>query len=83
MNIQRYPKWPKFGQDELEVVNNLNNQGIPVNVTCCFTEAQLELSKLGSKYHQNFDYLYLRSKVFYLNKNIYSAKSNNYKYINN
>ena len=36
-------------------------------------QAQLELSKLGSKYHQNFDYLYLRSKVFYLNKLYYLA----------
>ena len=36
-------------------------------------EAQLELSKLGSGYHSHPDYLYLRSKVFYLNKLYYLA----------
>ena len=30
-------------------------------------EAQLELSKLGSEFYKNSEYLYLRSKVFYLN----------------
>ena len=35
--------------------------------------AQLELSKLGSEFHKNPDYLYLRSKVFYLNKLYYIA----------
>ena len=36
-------------------------------------EAQLELSRLGSEFHKNPEYLYLRSKVFYLNKLYYVA----------
>ena len=36
-------------------------------------EAQFELSKLGSKFHKNSDYLYLRSKIFYINKLYYIA----------
>ena len=36
-------------------------------------EAQLELSKLGNKFDKNPEYLYLRSKVFYLNKLYYLA----------
>ena len=36
-------------------------------------EAQFELSKLGSEFHKNSDYLYLRSKIFYLNKLYYIA----------
>ena len=36
-------------------------------------EAQLELSKLGSEFHKNSDYLYLRSKIFYINKLYYLA----------
>ena len=36
-------------------------------------EAQHELSKLGSEFHQNPEYLYLRSKIFYLNKLYYIA----------
>ena len=36
-------------------------------------EAQHELSKLGSEFHQNTEYLYLRSKIFYLNKLYYIA----------
>jgi len=36
-------------------------------------EAQFELSKLGSKFHKNPEYLYLRSKIFYLNKLYYLA----------
>ena len=31
-------------------------------------EAQFELSKLGAEYNKNASYLYLRAKVFYLNK---------------
>jgi len=40
------------GYEELEVVNKLSsNYNIDVNVTCCFTEAQLQLSALaGAKY---------------------------------
>ena len=36
-------------------------------------EAQLELSKLGSEFYKNPDYLYLRGKIFYLNKLYYLA----------
>ena len=36
-------------------------------------EAQFELSKLGSEFHNNPEYLYLRSKVFYINKLYYVA----------
>ena len=36
-------------------------------------EAQLELSKLGSEFYKNPEYLYLRSKIFYLNKLYYVA----------
>ena len=31
-------------------------------------EAQHELSKLGPEFYKNPKYLYLRSKIFYLNK---------------
>jgi len=36
-------------------------------------EAQLELSKLGSKFYKNPEYLYLRGKIFYLKKLYYIA----------
>ena len=36
-------------------------------------EAQFELSKLGPEFHKNSDYLYLRSKIFYINKLYYLA----------
>ena len=36
-------------------------------------EAQFELSKLGPEFHKNSDYLYLRSKIFYINKLYYIA----------
>tara|TARA_B110000438_G_scaffold280667_1_gene306138 strand:+ start:659 stop:1012 length:354 start_codon:yes stop_codon:yes gene_type:complete len=36
-------------------------------------KAQFELSKLGSKFNKNPEYLYLRSRVFYLNKLYYIA----------
>ena len=36
-------------------------------------KAQLELSKLGPKFYKNPEYLYLRSKIFYLNKLYYVA----------
>ena len=34
-------------------------------------EAQFELSKLGSKFYKDPEYLYLRAKIFYLNKLYY------------
>ena len=36
-------------------------------------EAQSELSKLGPEFHKNTEYLYLRSKIFYINKLYYQA----------
>ena len=36
-------------------------------------EAQIELSKLGPEFHKNIEYLYLRSKIFYINKLYYQA----------
>ena len=36
-------------------------------------EAQIQLSKLGPEFYKNPDYLYLRSKIFYLNKLYYVA----------
>ena len=36
-------------------------------------EAQLELSRLGSEFYKNPEYLYLRGKIFYLNKLYYIA----------
>ena len=36
-------------------------------------EAEFELSKLGSEFFKNTEYLYLRSKIFYLNKLYYVA----------
>ena len=36
-------------------------------------EAQIQLSKLGPNFHKNADYLYLRAKIFYLNKLYYVA----------
>ena len=36
-------------------------------------EAQFELSKLGSEFYKNSEYLYLRGKVFFLKKLYYIA----------
>ena len=36
-------------------------------------EAQQELSKLGPEFLENSEYLYLRSKIFYINKLYYIA----------
>ena len=36
-------------------------------------EAQFELSKLGSLFNEDPEYLYLRSKIFYINKLYYIA----------
>ena len=36
-------------------------------------EAQLELSKLGKEFNKNYDYLYLRGKIFYIHKLYYIA----------
>jgi len=36
-------------------------------------QAQIELSKLGPEFLRNSEYLYLRSKIFYINKLYYIA----------
>ena len=36
-------------------------------------EAQRELSKLGAEYHKNAEYLFLRSKIFFLSGLYYLA----------
>ena len=36
-------------------------------------EAQLELSKIGEEFNKSSEYLYLRSKIFYINKLYYIA----------
>jgi hypothetical protein len=36
-------------------------------------QAQSEISKLGPEFHKNVEYLYLRSKIFYINKLYYQA----------
>ena len=36
-------------------------------------EAQLKLTKLGPEFYKNPEYLYLRGKIFYLNKLYYVA----------
>jgi len=36
-------------------------------------QAQIELSKLGPEFYKNTEYLYLRSKIFYINKLYYLA----------
>ena len=36
-------------------------------------QAQIELSKLGQEFLKNSEYLYLRSKIFYINKLYYIA----------
>ena len=36
-------------------------------------EAEIEISRLGAAFHKNIEYLYLRSKIFYINKLYYIA----------
>ena len=36
-------------------------------------QAQMELSKLGEEFFKNSEYLYLRSKIFFINKLYYMA----------
>ena len=36
-------------------------------------QAQLEISKFGPEFHKNINYLFLRSKIFYMNKLYYQA----------
>ena len=36
-------------------------------------EAQLEISKLGPEFYKNINYIFLRGKIFYINKLYYQA----------
>ena len=36
-------------------------------------QAQLEISKLGSEFYKDINYLFLRSKIFHMNKLYYQA----------
>ena len=36
-------------------------------------QAQIEISKLGPEFYKNINYLFLRSKIFYMNKLYYQA----------
>ena len=53
-------------EDKLEKIDHLIK-------TKKIDEAQLELSKLGPEFHKNVDYLYLRSKIFFINNLYYMA----------
>ena len=52
--------------------NKLNKIEILINANK-IDQAQVELSKLGEEFHTNYEYLFLRSKVFYINKLYYLA----------
>ena len=52
--------------------NKLDNIGILIN-NKKIDQAQIELSKLGPEFLKNSEYLYLRSKIFYINKLYYIA----------
>ena len=51
-------------EDNFKKINNLIDEKK-------IDEAQLELSKLGSRFFENPEYLFLRAKIFYLNKLYY------------
>ena len=52
--------------------NNLDKVNILIKEKK-INQAQLELSKLGPEFLKNSEYLYLRSKIFYINKLYYIA----------
>jgi len=53
-------------EQDLEIINTLIDQKK-------IDQAQLKLSKLGPEFYKNIEYLYLRSKIFYINKLYYIA----------
>ena len=53
-------------EDNFKKIDNLINEKK-------IDEAQLELSKLGPKFFEHPEYLFLRGKIFYLNKLYYIA----------
>ena len=56
----------KMNKTELNIIEKLINDK-KIN------EAQIELSKLSSVFFKNSEYLFLRSKIFYINKLYYIA----------
>jgi len=48
-----------------KIENLINNNKI--------NQAQLEISKLGPEFYKNINYLFLRSKIFYMNKLYYQS----------
>ena len=52
--------------------NKLNNIDKLIN-NKKIDQAQIELSKLGPEFLKSSEYLYLRSKIFYINKLYYIA----------
>ena len=54
------------------IENNLDKINILIKEKK-INQAQLELSKLGPEFLKNSEYLYLRSKIFYINKLYYIA----------
>ena len=55
-----------MNENKLNIIEKLiNNKKI--------NEAQIELSKLSSVFFKNSEYLFLRSKIFYINKLYYIA----------
>jgi len=55
-----------MSENELKTIDKLVNEKK-------LDEAQIQLSKMGQEYHTNPEYLYIRSKIFYLNKLYYLA----------
>jgi len=55
-----------MSENDLKIIDKLVNEKK-------LTEAQIKLAKLGQEYHINPEYLYIRSKIFYLNKLYYLA----------
>ena len=55
-----------MSKDKLEEINKLIEDKK-------ISEAEFEISKLGSEFFKNVDYLYLRSKIFFGNKLYYVA----------
>ena len=55
-----------MNEDKLDKINLLIK-------TKKISEAQSELSKLGPEFYKNTEYLYLRSKIFFINKLYYMA----------
>tara|TARA_Y100001960_G_C14757765_1_gene872198 strand:- start:1681 stop:2031 length:351 start_codon:yes stop_codon:yes gene_type:complete len=55
------------------MTNDILNKVEKLIETKKIDEAQLELSKLGPEFFEDYKYLYLRSKIFYLNELYYIA----------